>query len=105
MDRLAPLPTIVPLIGAALAMLVMRWPTLQRAIAVVGLSGALAMSIALLVDVDRNGPAVARIGGWSPLIGVSYVIDTFAAIMLVVGIGTLLAVLVFAFGERSASAT
>ncbi len=105
MDRLAPLPTIVPLIGAALAMLVMRWPTLQRAIAVVGLSGALAMSIALLVDVDRNGPAVARIGGWSPLIGISYVIDTFAAIMLVVGIGTLLAVLVFAFGERSSSAT
>ena len=43
-----------------------------------------ASSIALLVHADRSGPAVARIGGWSPSIGISYVIDRFAGIMLVI---------------------
>ena len=75
MNRLAPLPTVVPLlVGAADRAAGARGGApAQRAISVVALAAALGMSIALLVDADRNGPLVARIGGWSPTIGISYV--------------------------------
>ena len=59
------------------------------------------MSIALLVEADRSGPLVARIGAWSPPIGISYRIDRFAGMMLVIAMITLLAVLLFAIGEHS----
>jgi multicomponent Na+:H+ antiporter subunit D len=101
MNQLAPLPTVLPLLGAALALLARRWATVQRAIAVAALSASLGLAIALLVHADREGPAIARIGGWSPSIGISYVIDRFAGIMLVISMLTMLAVLVFAIGERS----
>lgn len=101
MDRLAPLPTVIPLVAAALAMLCAGHRTLQRTIAIVALTGSLAMSTALLVHADREGTAVARIGGWSASIGISYVIDRLSGLMLVVAYATLLAVLVFAIGQSS----
>ena len=101
MNRLAPLPTVIPLIAAALAMLASRWTRIRRAIAIIALTASLGLSVALLVHADRHGPAVARIGGWSPLIGISYVIDRFAAIMLVISMLTMLVVLIFAIGERA----
>jgi multicomponent Na+:H+ antiporter subunit D len=101
MNRLAPLPTVLPLMAAALAMLARRRPSLQHTIALTALLASLATSIALLVDVERDDMVVARIGGWSASIGISYVIDRFAGIMLVIAMLTLLAVLVFALGEHS----
>ena len=59
MNRLAPLPTVLPLARrAAIALLVrsLRCPV-QRAISVIALDGALGVSVALLVDADRDGPA------------------------------------------------
>lgn len=105
MNRLAPLPTVIPLVGAALALLAMRSPRLQRAIGLGALVLALGVSIALLLHVDDHGTVVARIGAWSPAIGISYVIDRVAGLMLVIGLLTLLAVLLFASGERSDHAT
>ncbi|MEO6123448.1 MAG: Na+/H+ antiporter subunit D [Ilumatobacteraceae bacterium] len=105
MNQLAPLPMAIPLISAAIALLCRRWRAVQRAISVIALATALGMSIALLVRADTHGPVVARIGGWSASIGISYVIDRFAAMMLVISTLTLLAVLVFAIGEGSAKST
>jgi multicomponent Na+:H+ antiporter subunit D len=99
-NRLAPLPTVIPLIGAALALLAMRAPRVQRALSLGALLGALCVSIVLLRHVDAEGTVVARIGAWSPAIGISYVIDRVAGMMLVVGMLTLVAVLLFASGER-----
>ncbi len=103
MSRFAPLPTVIPLVAAALAMLVRRHPAVQRAITLAALVGSLGLSLALLVHADREGPAVARIGGWSASVGISYVVDRFAGMMLVIAMLTLLAVIVFAFGEGSRS--
>ena len=105
MNHIAPLPTVIPLAAAALAMFFRRRPTVQRTISAVALLASLAISIALLVHADRSGPAVARIGGWSPLIGISYVIDRFSGMMLVIAMTTLLAVLVFANTEGSRNAS
>jgi multicomponent Na+:H+ antiporter subunit D len=104
MDRFAPLPTVIPLVAAACALLATRHPWLQRAIAVVALVASLGISIALLVHADRDGPAVARIGGWSASIGISYVVDRLGAMMLVIAFVTLLGVLAFAIGQRSLTA-
>lgn len=103
MDRFAPLPTIVPLISAALAMLAGRHLRVQRVISVSALLTSLATSIALLVHADREGTAVARMGGWSASIGISYVVDRFAGLMLTIAFLTLLAVLIFAIGQRSST--
>jgi multicomponent Na+:H+ antiporter subunit D len=100
-SRLAPLPTALPLLAAAVALLCSRWRVAQRWISVAAIVSALATSVALLVEVDDSGPLVARIGAWSPDIGISYRIDRFAGIMLVIAMITLLAVLVFAIGEHS----
>ena len=100
MNRFAPLPTVLPLIGGAFAMLAMGRPRIQRAISFAVLTGALALSVALLVHADRTGPAVARIGAWSPAIGISYVIDRFGALMLVIA-----AIKARRFNRRRTSAT
>ncbi|HWL41367.1 MAG TPA: proton-conducting transporter membrane subunit [Ilumatobacter sp.] len=104
MDRLAPLPTVIPLVAAALAMLAHRSRWLQRTIAHLALTAALSFAVALLVHADREGPAVARLGGWSASIGISYVVDRLSGLLLVVALFTLLAVLVFAEGQRSKGA-
>jgi multicomponent Na+:H+ antiporter subunit D len=105
MDHLAPLPTVVPLFAAAIALLFARRLAVQRAISLAALTISLVASIALLVDVDESGPLVAKIGAWSPAIGISYVIDRFSGIMLVIAMLTLLIVLVFAIGEGSRKAS
>lgn len=101
MDRWAPLPTVIPLVAAAFSMLAVGSRTVQRLIALAALAASLVLSVKLLVDADREGTLVARIGGWSASIGISYVVDRLAGIMLVVAFATLLAVLVFAIGQGS----
>ncbi len=103
MGRVVPLLVAIPLLAAALSLLLARWRGAQRALALVGTAAGLGLSIALLVHVERTGTAaVARVGAWGTSIGITYVVDRLAAVMLVVGFATLLVVLVFAVGQRSA---
>jgi multicomponent Na+:H+ antiporter subunit D len=99
---LVPLPLLLPLLGAAVSILTGRWRSVQRSVGVAVLTAALAVSVALLVEVDRHGPLVARDGGWPAPFGITLVVDRFAAIMLVVALLMLLAVLVYAIGEPGA---
>jgi multicomponent Na+:H+ antiporter subunit D len=99
---LVPLPVVLPLAGAALSILAGRSRVTQRAIGVSTLATLVVASIALLVDVDRNGTLVAEAGGWPGPMGVTLVADRFAAVLLVVAEVTLLAVLVYAIGEPGA---
>jgi multicomponent Na+:H+ antiporter subunit D len=101
-SRLVPLPLLLPLLGAAVSILAGRSRTVQRIVGVTVLTAALAVSVALLVEVDRHGPLVARDGGWPAPFGITLVADRFAAIMLVVALLMLLAVLVYAIGEPGA---
>ncbi|MEX2627865.1 MAG: proton-conducting transporter membrane subunit [Ilumatobacteraceae bacterium] len=98
---MVPLPVIVPLIATACSLLAVRHPRMQRVISFVGLTGALAASLVLVVHVDRNdAPAVARLGGWPASIAITYVVDRLAGLMLVVTFAMLLVVLVYAVGAR-----
>ncbi len=99
MSALAPLSFVIPLAGAALSILFGRSRLAQRVISVVALAATLGVSIALLVDADRNGYLVHDAGGWTADVGITLVVDRLAGLMLVVSSLVLLVVMIFAIGE------
>ncbi len=99
MSRLVALPLLLPLVGAAVAVLTGRSRTVQRIVSLTVLTLTLGCSVLLLVEVDRSGTLVAHGGGWAAPMGIALVADRFAAVMLVVATAVLLAVAVFAIGE------
>ncbi|WP_436794858.1 Na+/H+ antiporter subunit D [Actinospongicola halichondriae] len=101
-DLLVPAPILLPIAGAALSIVLGRSRVLQRVLGVVVLSTTLACSATLAVIVDRDGPAVAQAGGWPAPVGITLVVDRFAAIMLVLASLMLLGVLVYAIGQGGA---
>ncbi len=101
MTWLVPLPVVLPLIGAALSILVGRSRHAQRIIGLSILVALVAASTLLLIDVDRNGTLIADAGGWPAPLGITLVADRFATILVVAAEVTLLAVLVYAIGEPS----
>jgi len=95
------LPLAVPLLGAALSMVVRRlWA--QRAISFVALAIAVGSSIAVLVRVITTDEiVVSRLGGWPAAVAITLVGDRLAAVMLVIATSVLAVVLVFAIGQRA----
>jgi len=95
-------PVLVPLLAAAVCMLVGRSRTGQRIAAIGALSVVTAVSALLLVLVDRDGPQVVDAGAWGAPLGIVLVADRLAVIMLAVASLTLLLVLVYAVGQPGA---
>lgn len=102
MRSLLSLMVLLPIGGSALSILVGRWRRAQRVVGVGVLSAVTAISVAILVEVDRHGPLVTQGGGWEAPLGISLVADRFSAIMLVVATVVLLAVLLYAIGQPGA---
>ncbi len=101
-SALVSLPVLVPLVGAALSILLGRSRRAQRAIGLVALTAVLVMAVTLLVEVDRHGPVAVQAGGWPAPLGITLVADRLSAIMLVVAAVMLLTVLVYAIGQPGA---
>src|SRR5688500_20333073 len=99
---LAPLPVLLPLLGAAGALLVGRHPRPQRALSLLVLTVVLAVSVALLLQADAEGATSVAVGGWPVPLGIVLVVDRLSALMLVVASTVALGVLVFAVGQGSA---
>ena len=102
MSWLVPVPVVLPLLGAAVSILVGRSRVAQRVVGITVLGALVAVAVALLVIVDRDGTLVAEAGGWPAPMGITLVVDRFAAMLLVVAEITLFAVLVYAIGEPGA---
>jgi multicomponent Na+:H+ antiporter subunit D len=102
MNALIPLPIALPLVAAAVSVVLSRWHTAQRIIGLATLTAVVGASIFLLVAVDRDGAEATQAGGWPAPFGITLVADRFAAIMLVVATIMLLAVLVYAIGQGAA---
>ncbi|MFN8021599.1 MAG: proton-conducting transporter membrane subunit [Acidimicrobiales bacterium] len=101
MNALLGLPLGLPLLGAALTMIVRR-RAVQRIVSFVALSGSLGVAVALLVHVARTDEIVSsRLGGWPADISITLVADRLAAMMLVISMSLLAVVLVFAIGQRA----
>src|SRR3712207_5865641 len=99
MTWLVPLPIVVPLVGAAVSILVGRSRLAQRVVGVIVLTVVVVVSAVLLVAVDRDGTLVVEAGGWSAPTGITLVVDRLAATMLTTGSVMLLGVVLYAIGE------
>ncbi|MEU7570737.1 Na+/H+ antiporter subunit D [Micromonospora sp. NPDC049240] len=102
MSGLVPLPVVVPLLGAALTLMLTGRPRLQRSISVLCLAGVLLVAVVLLVQAYRYGPVVVRVGGWPAPVGIVLVADQLAALMVVVSSAVTLCVLIYSIGQGRA---
>lgn len=105
MSRLVVLPVALPLLGAALALLLRRWRPLQRALALGVLIAVLAVCVTLLVEVEHDGVLAIQLGTWSAPFGITLAVDMFSALMLVISAATVLLVHVFAIGQEGTDET
>lgn len=100
LTTLIPLPVVLPLLGAGLALFMAGRVRVQNAISVVTLAAVLAINVALLVGVDTEGTQVMAVGNWELPFGIALVVDRLSALMLVVSSIVTLAVLVYAIGQE-----
>jgi multicomponent Na+:H+ antiporter subunit D len=99
MRVLVPLPVVLPLLAAALNVLLVRRQPLQRVVSVLTLTGVLATAVVLVREADRSGAVVVQLGGWAAPAGITLVADRLSALLLLVSAGVLLAVLLYAIGQ------
>ncbi len=99
MNALVPLVVLLPLIGAAAALVTGRRPRVQVAVTVSALTLALAVAALLLFVVDSSGTLVVEVGGWAAPWGIVLVVDRLTALMLVVSASVLLVVLFYTVGQ------
>jgi multicomponent Na+:H+ antiporter subunit D len=100
---LTPLPVLLPLLGAAAALLIGgRRPRAQRTLSILLLSVVLTVSVVLLFLADAGGAHAVSVGGWPVPLGIVLVVDRLSALMLVVAATVALGVLVFAVGQGAA---
>lgn len=97
--QLAPLAVIIPFLGAALGLVLLRRNALQRAVAIGSLVLTLAIEVAVLTSTWDAGPQAVHLGGWAAPWGIVMVVDQLSSLMLVVSTVVSLAVLVYASGQ------
>ena len=101
MDSLSwvvPLPVIVPLFAAGLALALWKHGRAQGVISLVALSVSLVASVTLLVAAD-DGPLVLDVGGWATPVGIGLVADRLSTLMLSVSFAVTLCVLVYSLAQ------
>jgi multicomponent Na+:H+ antiporter subunit D len=100
------LPIIVPLAGAALALLLRRWPRAQAGFAFGALLTALALSAYLLAAIWTTGrPVVFQLGAWAAPFGISLVGDLLSATMALMCQLVIAACALYALGSRETVTT
>ncbi|WP_306204975.1 Na+/H+ antiporter subunit D [Actinoplanes sp. RD1] len=102
MTWLVPLPVVLPLLGAALTLMMARRPRAQRTVSLSVLTVTLLVSGALLWLSTVEGPQVVAVGGWVAPLGIVLVADQLAALMLVVSAAVTVCVLVYSIGQGMA---
>ncbi len=98
MTVLVPLVVLIPLLAAALALVLGRSRAAQRIIALVALAAVVVIGAVLVVAADAD-PLVMEVGGWAAPFGIVLVVDRLSALMVAVSAIVLLAVLVFSVGQ------
>ncbi|MGC5165791.1 Na+/H+ antiporter subunit D [Luteimicrobium sp. DT211] len=95
---LVPLPVVLPLLAAGLALAFARRPRVQRIVSVVALAGVLAVGVALLVLTDGR-TLVVDVGNWAAPVGIDLVADRLSALMVTVSSFVLLCVLLYSLAQ------
>lgn len=98
MNWVVPLPVVIPLFCAGLALALYRRPNLQRTVSVTALSLVLVASVTLLVRAD-DGPLVVDVGDWAAPVGINLVADRLSALMLTISAAVTLCVLLYSLAQ------
>lgn len=99
MNALLPLVVLVPLISAAITMMVPRRQRLQQTITVIALLSVVVLSGFMMYGVSVYGVLSMEVGGWGAPFGIALVVDRLAAIMVGVSAIVLLGVYFFSLGQ------
>jgi multicomponent Na+:H+ antiporter subunit D len=93
------LPIALPLVAAALTLLVRgsRWA--QRAISLTTCVAVMVLAVLILREADAQGAVVSQVGGWPAPFGITLIADRFGAIMLLISTIMIVTVLVYALGQ------
>ncbi|MFC7545459.1 Na+/H+ antiporter subunit D [Plantactinospora sp. GCM10030261] len=102
MSALVPLPVMLPLLGAALTLVLVGRPRTQRTLSVTVQGAIMLVAALLLVESDRHGPVVVEVGGWAASTGIVLVADQLASLMLLVSAAVTLCVLLYSIGQGQA---
>jgi multicomponent Na+:H+ antiporter subunit D len=96
------LPVLLPILGAALSVMVGTSVHVQRVLGLATLTAVATVAAVLLVTADRSGPVVVALGGWAAPVGIALVADRLSALLLLVSTLVALAVLIYAISQRIA---
>jgi len=99
MSILPALPVMIPLVTAAVSVLLWRSVAAQRVLGAIGSLGLLWATVALLLRVDTQGIMVLQFGNWPAPFGVSFVADRFGSIMAVLAAVTGVATMCYSPGS------
>jgi len=100
---LLPLPLVLPLAAAGLSLALHGHRLAQRAVSLVTITSVVVISAVLLARVEQDGPTAVDVGAWGAPVGITLVLDLFAAMMLLVSAAMVLVVLVYAIGSPRTS--
>ena len=98
MSSILPLVVAIPLLGAAASAVFHRRLALQRFLGVASVGAVLFVSLVLLGEVG-DGTVTSNLGGWPTPVGITLVVDRFAALVLTVSAVVVLAVLVYSISQ------
>ena len=94
-----PLPVLIPLLSAGIALVLNRRPRLQQAVAVLAMVVSTAFGAMLAIGAAK-GPIILDLGSWTAPIGITLVADQLAALMLLVSQLVSLAVLLYSVAQN-----
>ncbi|WP_435298764.1 Na+/H+ antiporter subunit D [Timonella sp. A28] len=95
---LVPLPVVIPLCAAGLALAMYRHDKIQQIITVTALALMVVFSGVMMWAADQ-GPIVVNVGEWAAPVGINLVGDRLSALMLTVSSTVLLCVLLYSLGQ------
>ncbi len=102
LTNLLPLPVLLPILGAGLALALNRQPRAQRLVSTVVMTAVTAVAALLVGLTDTRGTLVLWVGNWPEPLGIALVADRLSALMLLVSSVVTLAVLLFSMGADEA---
>lgn len=82
MKVLLVLPVLVPMATAVLALLAFRHEKVQRVFGLMGSAAQFVIGVVLLGAVQRKGILSTQLGGWPSPYGITFVVDLFSALMV-----------------------
>lgn len=101
MDNLAFLPLLCPLLAALLTFLSMNQPKLQKLLHVLGAVSYVVITFFILFAVQNNGPLQLQIGGYPTGIAISFLLDGFSSLMLLVTSITVFATALYSLDDQT----